>query len=60
MKKLRTIKMVMVLIVGLSASVGYTCYKKKQCCNRDFAGNLQCITKCNYEFCPYNYPLEID
>ncbi len=47
-----------VLMLGFS-SVGYTCFKTKQCCKRDYNDNLSCITKCDYQMCPYNYPTEI-
>lgn len=47
------------LAVSLVSGIAYACYKTKQCCKRDYAGNLQCITKCDYEFCPFDYPSEI-
>lgn len=48
----------LILIMGFS-TYGYTCYKTKQCCKRDYTGNLSCVTKCDYERCPYDYPTEI-
>lgn len=46
-----------VAIVFLEAA--HSCFRMKQCCKRDYQGNLQCITKCDYETCPYNFPQEI-
>lgn len=36
-----------------------SCFRTKQCCKRDYQGNLQCVTKCDYMQCPYNFPQEI-
>lgn len=46
------------LAVLLTAGTAYACVKYKQCCMQDFRG-LQCITMCDYELCPYNYPIEV-
>ena len=52
-------KMALVVLVFAFSGFAYSCYKTKQCCKRDYTGNLSCITKCDYEHCPYNYPTEI-
>lgn len=46
------------IAIGACASISYACYKKKQCCKKDYSG-MSCVQKCDYEFCPYNYPIEI-
>lgn len=53
-------KKILILALGLSliSTVTYACYKTKQCCKQDYTG-VSCITKCDYELCPYNYPMEI-
>lgn len=52
-------KLTLVTMAIAFSGVAYSCYKTKQCCKRDYTGNLSCITKCDYEMCPYNYPTEI-
>lgn len=48
-----------ILFATAGAGTAYACWKTKQCCKRDYMGNLQCIEKCDYEFCPFSHPIEI-
>lgn len=60
MKSISLKKKVMFIALFFTFSgVAYSCYKTKQCCKRDYTGNLSCITKCDYEVCPYTHNLEI-
>lgn len=60
MTLIKSLKILGVSVVLLAVSgVAYSCYKTKQCCKRDYTGNLICQTKCDYQMCPYNYPIEI-
>jgi hypothetical protein len=52
-------KIFLVALVVAFSGAAYSCIKTKQCCKRDYKGNLSCITKCDYQYCPYNYPIEI-
>jgi hypothetical protein len=49
---------VCVLVLTLGCNLALACYKHKQCCQRDYRG-MQCITVCDYERCPYDFPIEI-
>lgn len=50
---------VLMCLILTIAGTAYACYKKKQCCKRDYKG-LTCITVCDYQFCPYDYPIEME
>lgn len=52
-------KMILALTLMAFSGAVYSCFKTKQCCKRDYNGNLSCVTKCDYQMCPYNYPIEI-
>lgn len=54
-------KKVIVLVFLVSAFSGFAlaCFKTKQCCKRDYSGSISCITKCDFEYCPYSHPIEI-
>lgn len=47
------------ILATMFSGVAYSCYKTKQCCKRDYQGNLQCVTKCDYNYCSYPYTIEI-
>jgi len=53
-------KLITVAVIAILIAIGsaYACYQTKQCCKRDYKG-LQCITKCDYQYCPYDYPIEV-
>jgi len=34
------------------------CYKTKLCCKETLQGPV-CVKICDYESCPYNYPIEV-
>lgn len=56
MKKIAIITITLIMLVGTA----YACFRTKQCCKRNFAtGNLECVTVCDYQFCPLGYDIVI-
>lgn len=52
-------KLVMIAIaVAVMTGSAYACLTYKQCCRRGLGG-LECIQKCEFEFCPLSHPIEI-
>jgi hypothetical protein len=51
-------KIIITILTIAISTAAYSCFKVKQCCRQDFNG-ITCIQRCDYDYCPYNYPIEI-
>lgn len=52
-------KKLIIIGVLLISGVTWACVNKKQCCRKRGSG-IECVQKCGYERCPYNYPIEMN